>query len=62
MKTIIKAKKDLYNDGKCFSKGKEYEVDGMVKTEAGLMDKMTINDLGEDHIIGSYWREFKIVK
>jgi len=58
--TTIKAKKDLYNAGKCFTKGKVYEVPKLVKTEAGLMDAQVINDNGEPHIIGSWWREFKI--
>jgi hypothetical protein len=61
MKTIIKAKKDLYNAGKCFTKGKTYEVQKDVKTEAGLMEAQTVNDLGEPHIIGGFWRNFKIV-
>lgn len=60
--TTIKAKKDLYNAGKCFTKGREYEVQKDVKTEAGLMEAQTTNDLGEPHNIGSWWREFKIVK
>lgn len=59
--TTIKAKKDLYNGGKCFTKGKEYEVSSRMKTEAGLMEAQTINDKGEPHLIGSWWREFKIV-
>lgn len=61
--TTIKATKDLYNDGKCFTKGKEYQLIGgrIVKTEAGLMEAMTTNDKGEAHIIGSFWRNFKIV-
>ena len=59
--TTIKAKKDLYNDGKCFTKGHEYTVNKRVKTEAGLMEAMTINDQNEPHLIGSWWREFKIV-
>lgn len=59
----IEAKKDLYNQGKCFTKGKTYEVieSRNVKTEAGLMDLHAINDLGERHQIGSWWREFKII-
>lgn len=63
MTTII-AKKDLYNGGKCFTKGKEYEVrlSRPIHTEATLMDAHVINDLNQDHVIGSWWREFKIVK
>jgi hypothetical protein len=61
MNTIIIAKKDLYNGGKCFTKGKEYEVPGrIVLTEAGLMDRQVTNDQGEPHNIGSWWRDFTI--
>lgn len=59
--TIIEAKKDLYNGGKCFTKGKQYTVNGDVNITPGLMEKQTINDQGEPHIIGSFWREFKII-
>lgn len=62
MTTRIKAKKDLFNAGKCFTKGDVYIVQGNVTSEAGLMDKQTINDLDQPHIIGSWWKEFKIVK
>jgi hypothetical protein len=61
MKTIIKAKKDLYNKGKCFTKGRTYEVNKMINYESSLMDMTLINDMGESHLIGSWWREFKIV-
>lgn len=62
MKTIIICTNDsLFNGGKCFTKGKTYEVNGIVKTAAGLMEKQTINDRGEPHTIGSWWRNFKIV-
>lgn len=64
---IIRAKSDLYNGGKCFTKGGEYEIINMHQThtprvEAGLIDKYVINDLGEKHCIGCWWREFKIIK
>lgn len=63
MVTIIKAKKDLYNNGKCFTKGREYIIKNrQVSTAAGLMEVMTNNDLNEDHIIGSFWRNFKILR
>lgn len=62
MKTTIKAKKDLFNGGKCFTKGSEYTVNKEVSIEAGLMECMTTNDMGEPHLIGSFWRNFKIVK
>ncbi len=63
MTTII-AKKDLYNGGKCFTKGKEYKIkfSRPITVEATLMDAHVINDLGQDHVIGGWWREFKISK
>ena len=60
---IVKAKKDLYNGGKCFSKGKHYVTTGpKVVTNASLLDAKTINDLGEEHTIGSWWRFFRVIK
>jgi len=59
--TTIQAKKDLYNNGKCFSEGKKYTVSVDVKTEAGLMERSVINDLNEVHTIGGWWREFVII-
>lgn len=59
--TTIKAKKDLFNGGKCFTKGQKYTLNKVVKTEAGLMDCAVINDQGEPHKIGSWWREFTII-
>lgn len=61
MNTTIKAKKDMHNNGKCFTKGRTYKVIGEVKTEAGLMERMTTNDLQEAHIIGAWWRNFEII-
>lgn len=61
MATQIEAKKDLFNKGKCFTKGKTYIVNKDVKNEAGLMDCTTTNDLYEQHCISSWWREFKII-
>lgn len=60
--TTIKAKKDLFNMGKCFTKGKEYTVNKKVELEASLMECRTTNDKGEKHVIGSFWRDFEIVK
>ena len=59
--TIIKAKKDLHNAGKCFTKGQTYTVNKLVKTNAGLMEATVTNDQGQPHIIGSWWRHFKII-
>lgn len=58
--TIILCNKDLYNKGKCFSAGKEYTINKAIRNEAGLMESTVINDLGEKHTIGSWWREFTI--
>ena len=62
----IKCNKDLYNMGKCFTKGNTYEIirthhTHTPKVNAGLIDKTVINDLGENHCIGSWWRHFKII-
>ena len=61
METTIKATKTLSNNGKCFTKGNYYTVTGSVTTAAGLMEKITTNDQGQPHIIGSWWRNFVIV-
>ena len=60
-KTIIRAKKDLFNQGKCFTKDKEYEVTKIVKSKAGLMEAHTMNDQNQFHIIGAWWRDFEVV-
>ena len=62
MITIISPKKDLYNAGKCFTAGKEYEVNKLIQTPASLMDVEIVNDQGQRHIIGSWWREFEIIE
>lgn len=62
MQTTIKAKKTLYNGGRCFSAGHVYTVDREIKTPAGLMEARTINDQGQTHIIGNWWREFEIIE
>ena len=54
MKTVIQAKKDLYNVGKCFVKGEHYRVNGYITNAAGLMEKYTTNELNEMHLIGSW--------
>jgi hypothetical protein len=59
--TTIKAKKDLYNAGHCFTKGKTYIVNKLITTPASLMETQIINDMGQPHNIGSWWREFTIV-
>lgn len=59
--TTIEAKKDLHNMGLCFKKGHRYTVDKLIKTEAGLMDVMITNEQGQPHIIGGWWRNFKII-
>jgi hypothetical protein len=60
-KTIIQAKKDLFNGGKCFTKGELYTINKSVVNAAGLMECTTLNDQSENHIIGSWWRNFKII-
>ena len=63
MATVIRANKNLFNDGQCFTKGMEYEVvSAECSNTASLIDATVINDQNERHIIGSWWRDFKIVK
>ena len=61
MSTKIKAKKDMFNNGKCFSAGNEYIVNKEVSSRAGLYECATTNDLKENHLIGNWWRNFEIV-
>lgn len=59
--TVIRCNKDLYNDGKCFTKGKTYLVQRFIKSASGLMEAQVINDQLQAHNIGSWWRHFDIV-
>lgn len=63
-KYYIKAKKNLFNNGKCFTKGKIYTVESSrtINVEASLMEVTAINDLGEKHLIGSWWKNFELIK
>ena len=62
MYNTITPTKDLYNNGKCFTKGKDYHVENPITTEANLMERIVTNDMGEPHIIGRWWRDFEIVE
>lgn len=59
--TTIKATKNMFNAGLCFTKGKEYVINKQLHNEASLIDIKTTNDQGEPHNIGGWWRNFKIV-
>ena len=59
--TTIKCKKDLYNRGLCFSKGKTYKVDKNIKDLHSLIDTAVTNNMGEYHVIGMWWRNFEII-
>jgi hypothetical protein len=59
MVTKIRAKKNLYNQGKCFTKGKVYMLPRPIATLAGLLEYQIKNDLGEPHNIGVWWRDFE---
>jgi hypothetical protein len=60
--TEVRAKKDLYNGGKCFTEGRSYYFEGQVKSQADLMNKKLINDLSEPHTIGIWYKDFEIVE
>lgn len=51
----------MHNAGVCFTAGKTYETSKPIYTESSLMDMKLVNDMGEPHIIGSWWRNFSIV-
>lgn len=59
----ILAKKNLYhNDGTLsFTNGQEYEVP-TVKSQHELIDCYSINNQGERHQIGMWYKYFKIIK
>lgn len=58
MISAIKAKKDLFNDGRCFTKGHIYKLSTPVSSLADLIDVIVDNDQGERHYIGNWWRDF----
>lgn len=62
MITKIRAKKDLYNAGRCFTKGRVYILPRPIQTLAALLQYTMTNDKGEPHVIGSWWREFEAVE
>lgn len=56
----IEAKKDLHNGGRCFTKGERYDA-GYINNLAALIETTVVNDQGEKHCIGMWWRDFKLV-
>ena len=58
---IIKCNKDLFNFGKCFTKGKTYEVSKYIANKSNLIDVQVINDLNEAHTIGLWFKHFTII-
>jgi len=60
--TTIRAKEDLYNAGLCFAKGNEYVIPKLINSTRELINVTVINDLGEHHTIGTWWKMFDIVE
>lgn len=62
--TTIKATKDLiHGDGtKSFTKDKEYVTQRNITEKHQLMTADVINDTGEQHTLGTWYKHFKIVK
>lgn len=54
----IKCNKDLFNDGKCFTKGKIYETNISLKDNSSIINAVVVNDLGERHHIGMWYKHF----
>ena len=62
MPTTIIAKKDLFNNGKCFTKGESYTVNKEIHDNYELIETVVTNDLGGPHQIGGQWyKDFEIV-
>lgn len=61
MATVIRALKDLHNEGKCFSRGKDYTVDKDIHELHQLMNVTVINDNGQPHTISTWYKHFEIV-
>jgi hypothetical protein len=63
MTVSIKAKKNLYNSGRCFTKGNVYTFDTYktIVNTYSLIECIVTNDLGEPHIIGNYHKNFIIL-
>lgn len=62
MSAKLLCKQDLYNQGKCFSKGKIYETNRYIDSQPQLMNVTLANDLGQPHQIGGWYKHFKILK
>lgn len=60
--TKIRCKKNLYNNGLCFSKGTVYECDFHIDNKTQLIDRIVWNDLKQPHMIGSWYKHFEIVE
>lgn len=60
----IRAKKDLYNGGKCFTKNHEYiaTLNRPINMESSLLEAKAVNNMGQTHIIGSWWRNFELIE
>lgn len=57
--TKIKCYRDLHNGGRCFTKGKVYESTTDLRDQSSIIDATVINDLGERHVIGMWWKNFR---
>lgn len=62
--TGLRCTKDCYHsDGsRSFTKGEYYETGKVIHNKASLIDAVTTNDQGESHIIGTFWRHFRVLK
>lgn len=60
--TTLKAKRNMYNYGICFTAGNFYTITETIGSEKELIGITIINDLGQLHKIGNWWSYFTIVE
>lgn len=63
MLTEIRAKKNLFNNGQCFTRDKRYQITSIspINSTYDLIHISTTNDLGQPHIIGVWHKDFEII-
>lgn len=56
----IRCNKTLYNGGVCFTKGFFYDLPYPIANQHQLMNVQLINDMGEPHIISTWYKHFTL--
>lgn len=61
----IRAKKDLHDSTgeQCFTMGRYYETDGYINYHGNISETVVVlNDNGDKHQLGNWYKHFKTVK